>query len=363
LLLLTALVSCNRHATEKTEGEIQGDGGDRIELTPAEAKFLEVERVEKDAGGTAIETTGRVTYDEDHVARLSVPVSGRIARIDVRPGDLVKKDQILAVVHSPDVASAQANLAQDRAQRVQAEQAFARAKRLLEAGAGSQRELDEAKSNLDQAKAAEEKDEAMLKLLGNGSSEPTPVYEIRSPMAGALTERNAAIGGPARPDDPTPLFVVADLSKVWVLVDIFEQDIGLIKKGARVEVTVPAYPDHPFVGEVSQIGDVVNPSSRTVKVRIAMDNRDGALKPEMFARARVQSTGTSSATIPESSVLTKAGRTYVFVQDDRGGFGRREIVLGAREGNKVQVLKGLTPDERIVVKGGLLLDAEMGQRI
>lgn len=354
-------VGCEKKATE-------GDGeappaGSGVSVTDKQLAFVKTQPVEPDAGDAAIITTGRVAYDEDHVARLSVPISGRIAAIKVRPGDEVKPNTILAVVNSPDVAAAEASLAQDKAQRIQAEQADGRAERLLQSGAGSQREVEEAKANLEQARAAEQKDVAMLRVLGNGSTQPNPVYDIRSPIAGTLTERHATLGGPARADDPTPLFVVADLKQLWVLVDVFEQDVGLVRKEAKVDVTVPAYPDQTFHGTVAQVGDTVDPSSRTVKVRIAMPNPDSLLKPEMFARVSLQAVGHSAARIPASSVLTKADKNYVFVEDADKHYVRREVVLGAREGDRVQVMRGLAPNEKVVTQGGLLLDAEMGQRI
>ena len=327
-------------------------------------QYVEVREADEDSKGAAIITTGRIAYDEDHVARLAVPVSGRIAKVVARQGDAVKANQVLAVIHSPDVAAAAADLAQDRAQRVQADHALARAQRLVDSGAGSQREVEEARTTLDQAKAAEEKDQATLRLLGGSGGIPNPIYEVRAPIEGTVTERRATLGASARVDDASPLFVVADLRSVWVLVDVFEQDVGLVGKGAKVAITVPAYPDRTFEGEVTQIGDTVDATSRTVKVRIALPNADRMLKPEMFARVTVHAVGRGVARVPVSAVLTRADKTYVFVEDKPHHFLAREVVLGAREEEQVQVLAGVTPRiDRVVIRGGLLLDAQMSQRL
>ncbi|MBI5533623.1 MAG: efflux RND transporter periplasmic adaptor subunit [Deltaproteobacteria bacterium] len=359
LALLGAAAGCSKHA--QPPPAIVADEG--VQLRAEQLRYITVGVVESDTQGAVIRTTGHVAYDEDHVARLAVPVSGRIAKVQARPGDEVKVGQTLAVIHSPDVAAAAASLAQDRAQRIQSEQALARSQRLLASGAGSERELQEARVNLVQAKAAEDKDVATLRVLGGGSADPSPVYNLRSPIAGTVTERHATLGGGVRSDDPTPLFVVGDLSHLWVQVDIFEQDIALVQKGARVEVTVPSYPDRVFVGAVAQIGDTVDPTTRTIHVRISMSNEDRLLKPEMFARVTVASPGRRAVRVPVGAVLTKADKTYAFVEDTPQHFVPRTVVVGARQDGSLQVLSGLKEGERVVTHGGLLLDAEMTQRL
>jgi cobalt-zinc-cadmium efflux system membrane fusion protein len=359
LAVCASTTACSKHA--QPPPAIVADEG--VQLRAEQLRYIKVGTAETDTQGAVIKTTGHVAYDEDHVARLAVPVSGRIAKVQAKPGDEVKVGQILSVIHSPDVATAAASLAQDRAQRTQSEQALARAQRLLASGAGTEREVQEARVNLVQSKAAEDKDVANLRVLGGGSADPSPVYNLRTPIAGTVTERHATLGGGVRSDDPTPLFVVGDLTHLWVQVDVFEQDIALVQKGARVEVTVPSYPERVFEGQVAQIGDTVDPTTRTIHVRIAMPNNERLLKPEMFASVTVASPGRRAVRVPVGAVLTKADKTYVFVEDLPQHFVTRTVVVGARQDGSVQVLSGLKEGERVVTHGGLLLDAEMTQRL
>lgn len=356
---MVVLGACSK--TPQQSPSVPPDEG--VSLRADQFRNVEVIAAQPDSQGAVIRTTGHVGYDEDHVARIAVPVSGRVVKLSARPGDPVKANQTLAVVNSADVAAAAANLAQDRAQRVQAEQALARAERLQGVGAGTEREVQEARVNLVQTRAAEEKDVATVRLLGGGGADPNPVYNVRSPIVGTVTERHATLGGGVKSDDDTPLFVVADLSQLWVMVDVFEQDIALVQKGAVVEVRVPAYPDRSFNGEVAAIGDTVDPSTRTISVRIAMPNPDRLLKPEMFARVTVKSPAAQALRVPVGSILTKSDKTYVFVEDAPGHFVPRPVVVGARQDGTVQVLSGLQQNERVVARGGLLLDAEMTQRL
>jgi cobalt-zinc-cadmium efflux system membrane fusion protein len=360
LATVLAAAGCKHDSPTTPPPPITKEG---VGLDEKQTRYIDVKPAEADTVGALIKTTGRVTYDEEKVARLAVPVSGRVMKMMVQPGDRVKAGQALSIIHSPDIAAAEANLAQDRAQRIQTEQSLNRAKRLQQSGAGSDREVEEATTNLVQAKAAEEKDLATLRVLGGGVSNPSAVFNLRSPIDGTVTERHATLGGAARVEDTNPLFIVADLSRLWVLVDVFEQDIALVAKNTPVEVTVPSYPDKVFVGNVLAVGDVVDPATRTVKVRILMPNPDGFLKPEMFARVTLHSPSTAAARVPTSAVLTRADKTYLFVEDSPRHYVPREVYLGARTDQSVQILRGVKPGDQVVAKGGLLLDAEMKQRL
>jgi membrane fusion protein, heavy metal efflux system len=363
VIVAICLSACGLGCSKHSQSQPATVADDGVRLKADQLRYIQIVAVDTDTQGAVIKSTGHVAYDEDHVARIAVPVSGRVAKIQAHPGDEVKASQVLAVINSPDVASAAASLAQDRAQRIQAEQAFGRAERLQASGAGTEREVQEARVNLVQAKAAEEKDVANLRILGGGSTEPNPIYNVRTPIAGTVTERHATLGGGVRSDDTTPLFVVGDLSHLWVLVDIFEQDISLVSKTAKVELTVPSYPDHVFSGEVAHVGDTVDPVTRTIHVRISMPNPDRLLKPEMFARVTVKSPTKAAVRVPVGSVLTKADKTYVFIENAPGHFVPRTVVVGARQDGWLQILSGLKEGERVVGQGGLLLDAEMTQRL
>ena len=193
--------------------------------------------------------------------------------------------------------------------------------------------------------------------------DPSPTYQVRSPIRGTITERRASLGLGVNPGDTSPLFVVADLNTVWVLADVFEQDLALVRKGAQAQITVPAYPDKVFNGTVDRLGDTVDPSSRTVTVRIVLDNRDRLLKPEMYARVTVREPARGAMRVPMSALLTKGDASFVFVEQSPRRFVARQVIVGARDQDSIQILDGIQPGERLVTKGALLLDAEMNQKV
>jgi cobalt-zinc-cadmium efflux system membrane fusion protein len=309
-----------------------------------------------------VETTGRIAYDEDRVARLVAPVPGRAVQVLVRQGDRVHRGQKLAVIHSFDVAQAIASAAQSRASLAQAANSLARARRLLDAGAGSQREVDEAQTAYEVAQSAEERDRALVRLLSPDSTRPSATYELTSPIDGTVTERSLAVGAAARPDGD-PAFVIADLAHVWVLADVFEQDLAAVHEHGAIDVRVPAYPGAVFRGEVQHVGDTVDPSSRTVRARAVLPNDDGRLKPGMFARVAIAAASPATVRIPASAVVTKADEAYVYLEDAPRHFTARRVVRGASRGGEISILDGLAVGDRIVVRGALLIDSSMNQAL
>ena len=320
--------------------------------------YIDVAEAKVDNRGTVFLTTGRVSYNEDALARIAAPVAGRIGSVSARIGDDVLSGQALAVIQSPQVAAAAADVAQDKARRIHDEQALARALRLFESGAGSAREVEEASASLQQTQAAEDRDSAALALLGGARNSKDPSYVLRTPITGTVTERRASLGAGVQSDDATSLFVVADLSSLWVVFDVFEQDVALVTRGASVAVTVPAFPGRTFLGTVEHVAASLDPTTRTAKVRVGISNPDRALLPEMFARVSVRSHSTPVVAVDPQAVILKGAKAFVFVETAPKQFERREVVVGYRSEGMVQIRSGLVAGERVAVRGSLLLDAQ-----
>ena len=356
--VLGFLLGCKTPSRESAEPS-QGVAASEVVLRDEQLAHVEVAPARLDDRGTVFLTTGRVAYNEDSLARIAAPVSGRVASVSARIGDDVKAGQALAVIQSPQVAAAAADLAQDKARRIHDEQALARAQRLFQSGAGSAREVEEATAALQQTKVAEERDLAALSVLGGVQNTKEPSYVLRTPVTGTVTERRAALGAGVQSDDATALFVVADLASLWVVFDVFEQDVALVTRGAGVDVNVPAYPGRVFHGTVDHVAASLDPTTRTAKVRVGIANPDRALLPEMFARVSVRSRSTPVVAVDPQSVVLKGAKAFVFIESAPKHFERREVVLGYRSEGLVQLRSGLKVDERIAVRGALLLDAQM----
>ena len=186
---------------------------------------------------------------------------------------------------------------------------------------------------------------------------------VRSPISGIVMERNLTQGQFVQ-GDSTPLITVADLSTVWVLVDVFEQDIHLVHPGQRVQVTATAYPDRHFTAQVDRISDRVDPDSRTLKVRLLVSNPGLLLKPEMFITASVTvSETTPGVTVPSTALFTEGDRSYAFVAVGERRFVRREVHATPAGEGRMRVTSGLSPGDPVVSDGTLLLQLKQQEQL
>jgi cobalt-zinc-cadmium efflux system membrane fusion protein len=303
----------------------------------------------------------RLSYDEDATARLQMPVAGRVVEMNARPGDAVKSGQPLLVIDSPDVGSALADLERADTDMQAKRKAVARLRELAPGDAVAGRELEQAEADLAQSGAERLRAERRLHNL-NPLDLPMRGQRmtLRSPLAGVVTERNAGPAMELTPAQAAPLFVVSDLSRLWVLVDLPESLVTRVHAGDTllIETEAPSAPRRK--ARVAQVGRVIDPNTRRATLRATVDNRDGQLLPEMFVRAWLQSEeGDKAVRLPNAAVVNRGVYAYAFVEAEPGRFVRRRIELAARGGDYSFVSQGLKAGERVVVSGALLLDAEL----
>ncbi len=327
---------------------------------PRPSAFVRVETVALDASGAALVAQGNVSFDEEHVAAIIPPVQGRVLRLLAAPGDHVEAGAALASVYSAEVAGAGAGLSEAHINRIAAEQALARAERLAAEGAGSLREVVDARAALATARTEEARAGAVLQSLG-APRMAVGLYTLRAPIAGTVVARALRVGAEARPDASEPAFLVADLDHVWVLAHVHEAQGSAVRPGDRAEIDVPALPGRRFESTVDHVADAVDPNTRTLVVRVRLDNPDHALKPEMFARVTIRTRAEGVALVPTTALVTEARGYAAFVETSPGRFERRRVTLGAELEGRAQVLGGLRAGERVVVEGALLLDAAAEQ--
>jgi len=301
----------------------------------------------------------RVAYDEDATARLFAPVAGRIVALKVQPGDRVKAGQVLALIDAPDFGTARADLVKARADEERKRLADERA-RELGAGEGiALKDLEAARADYEAARG--ETARAMqrvrnlnpLSLAVDGQR-----VALTSPLAGVVTERNANPSLEVVPGSQSPLFVVTDPRRLWLLIDLPEKLLPVIKTEARVSVESDAYPGEAVDARIVQVGQTVDPNTRRVVARARIDNAQGKLLPEMFVRALVLQDSGRAVRVPNSSIVNSGICSYVFVETAPGRFERRQVELAVRGADSSYVARGLVADEKVVVSGALLLDAE-----
>lgn len=308
-----------------------------------------------------------VEADPARLAKVLPPMAGRIVRLNKRLGDEVKAGEVLFVIDAPDFAQAGADAGKAQAALTLARRNLERQRELTRSEIAAGRDLEQAQSDYEQAASEAARAGMRLRQLGAGGTNGAGSAAIagdwaaqgghlavRAPLSGRVVALAAAEG--AYWNDPTaPLMTVADLSKVFISASAQEKDLAQLYVGQQAEVRIDAYAE-PVQGKVGHIGEMLDADTRTVKVRLAFDNRDGRLKPGMFAQATLHGRAHQGIVVPMTAVIQTGFTSRAFVEVKPGQFAARDLTLGAQIGEQVEVLSGLKADERVVVKGGVLLN-------
>ena len=301
-----------------------------------------------------------VEADPARLVKIAPPLAGRIVRLNKQLGDPVKAGEVLFVLDAPDFALANADAAKARAALTLAEHNLDRQRELDKSDLAVRRDLEQAQS--DYAQASSEAARAAARLGQTGARAGAAAdgkladgkLAVRSPISGRVVELAAAEGAYWN-DATASLMTVADLSRVFVSASAQEKDLARVYVGQQASIKVDAYAD-PVSGQVRYVGEMLDPDTRTVKVRLPFDNRDGRLKPGMFAEATLLSRAHQGMLVPMAAVVQSGFSSRAFVEVKPWSFVPRELKLGAQIGQQVEVLSGLKAGDRIVVKDGVLLN-------
>jgi cobalt-zinc-cadmium efflux system membrane fusion protein len=336
-------------------------GAETVEVDPAMLANIQTELVRQQALPRVLTATGKVQFNEDQTARVLAPLPGQVMDLRVRVGDAVAKDQALFSIKSRDIAALVADYLQGQRDQDLAEKTYAMTKDLFEHQAASRISFQQAESDVAKAKAQVTRAEEALRIYGLDPKEAAQaggagaLVPVRSSLSGTVIERTVTPGQFVQADS-TALITIADLSTVWVLVDVFEQDLHLVRVGQRVNVAATAYPDRRFTAQVDRISDRVDPETRTLKVRLLVSNPGLLLKPEMFITASlVLNESTPGVTVPATAVFTEGERSYLFVALGGQRFERRLVTAAPDGAGRLRVTGGVRGGDRVVTDGALLL--------
>ncbi len=341
---------------------------DEAWLTPqqvAEARLEVAPLAEQEVGGVVV-TSGRITFDDLRVAHVYSPVAGRISRIVAQPGQRVKKGAPLAVIQSPDVGAAFSDLAKAQADLVAAEHDYKRQKDLFNDGGTSERAVEAARDAWEKARAEFDRARKKAALFRAGTVDNvSQEYTLPAPIDGEVIARNvnpgAEVQGQYGGGTAVELFTIGELDEVWVVGDLFEQDLAQVKVGEPVTVRVVAYPDRGFAGRVDWVSGSLDPQSHTAKLRCDIKNPQRMLKPEMYATVSIAVAGRRALAVPREAILRLGDQPVVFVEVGRTDaglirFARRPIaVVDDEGGDYVPVTHGIEKGERVVTAGAILL--------
>jgi len=354
-LVAGASAGCSRKSGTNAEGnpgpaKVE-EVGDVNLVTVAHQEQFPLVEVEARKLADELHVNGVVTPDVNR----SVPVlslsGGRVVEIRARLGDDVKKGQILLLISSPDLGSAFSDYQKFTADEILARRQLERSQLLYSKGAIAEKDLEAAQDAEDKAKVDLATANNRLRILGADPAHPSPILEVKAPISGTIVEQNVTGGAGVRSLDNSPnLFTIADMSHVWVLCDVYEDMLSHVNLGDVAEIRLNAYPDRVHQGRVSNISRVLDPSTRTAKVRIELDNPHRLMRAGMFVRASFRSRQPQQRlVIPTSAILRLHDKDWVFRPLDGSHFRRVEVRTGATlPDGKQEVLSGLQLGDKII---------------
>ena len=363
-LLGIALAGCHPKDDMSNEVAAPKVTGSKIELPPSSPQVDSLQTASAEVHPALIlRVNGRLLWDDGVTVRMFSPFAGRVSQINAEAGKKVSQGDTLARVISPDYGQTQAEARKAAADLLQADRTLTRLNELLAYGAAARKDVEAAEADLARAKSERDRTVARLSMYG-GNSSSDQVYEFKSPLDGVIVERNLNPGQEVRPDQMlanapqlcAPLFVITDPSKLWIQLDATEQDLPYLKPGMEFVLRTHAFPDKVFRGKIDVVSDSLDPATRTVKVRGSVDNSERLLKAEMFVTVDVEAGQTKGLDVSAKSIYLKGDKHFLFLEESRGQYVRREVTVGGEHDGKILVTAGLQPGEKVVTNGCLLLD-------
>jgi len=345
--------------------EHEGEGRVNMALETQRKNGVTVAPAQKQRLGGVVSATGKVEANADRIAHVSPRISGKVVAVRASLGDSVSAGQTLATLDSVELGEAINRYHQSKTRLSLAQSNMDRITALVEKKIAARKDILQAETEYKMAQTELHTDEERLSLYGvsasdlAGNKHKRPLLPVRSPIGGIIIEKHAIVGELSDPSKS--LYTVADLSSVWVLVDINEKDLSKVRKGQGAIVSVGAFPDLKLKGRVTYIADLVDEATRTVKARIEVANPGRKLKPEMFASVELALPADTPAVlaVPEDAFQELEGNKVLFVTENGTEFEPRRVELGRASGGMAEVVAGLKEGERYAAKGSFLLKSEM----
>jgi cobalt-zinc-cadmium efflux system membrane fusion protein len=379
-----ALISCSsegeitkpedKHTDEHSETQ------DHIKLSQEALTTLNLKTsvVERKPLSSEIKTTAVIEPNRTRIAHVSPRISGRVVDVKAFLGDSVQQGQVLAELDSIELGQTKAEYLESKANLEVARANYSRENRLFKKQITSEKEYLYAKAEFIRSESALNTALETLRLLGlsdekikslkwGETDHPASIFPLIAPFTGTVVEQHIVLGEFIKPEDKP--YTIADLSHLWIQLDIYEKDLRWVEVGKTVDIKVNAYPDENFEGKITYVSDILDESTRAAKARVEILNMDGKLKPGMFATAIISipsSDNEEGIVVLSTAIQQIEGKSAVFVQEGEDSFEMRGVSLGQHSGDYVQVLKGLSPGDKVVTEGGFylksaLLKEELGE--
>jgi len=329
---------------------------------------IEVNKIALESVSIPLSTTAVIELNADRISKISPRMSGKIVSVLASQGDRVGPNQPLAYLDSPEIDLTWAEYLKAKSRLELAEKNLKREEMLFEKRVSPEKDVLKAQQELKEIEAdlmlASEKLRIMGVNISHFDDKKTdghhPLIPVLSSISGTVIEKNVTQGEIVSPDKI--LFVAADLSNLWVVIDILEKDVGSVRSGMAAKVSVAAFPDRVFRGKISYTGEIINEKTRTAKARVTIDNSSGLLKSGMFATVSINSaTGSMQKVIvvPEVAIFLDGLERYVFIQEGDERFVARRVSVGPASGLRIEIKEGLKAGDTVVTKGVFELKSEL----
>ncbi|MBL7735752.1 MAG: efflux RND transporter periplasmic adaptor subunit [Chitinophagaceae bacterium] len=323
-------------------------------LTDTLQNKIAIAEVKKESVKNSILLSGKIEANEDKWVKVYPVVGGVVQEMKVQLGDYVKKGQVLAVIHSSEIADLQSQLSASQSNVATAEKALIANKEMFASGLATERDVSTAENELNKARSELLRNKQINNIYG---ARGNALQTITAPISGYIIEKNVTDKMQYRVDGSQPFFIISNLDEVWVMASVFESDIAKIKEGYDANINVIAYKDRVFHGKVDRMFAILDPQSRVMKVRIRIKNEDNLLKPEMFAQINIlyNSADNELPAIPSGAVVFSNNKNYVMVYRNNCDIETREIDVFQTIGETSYINAGLEPGEKIITRYQLLI--------
>jgi cobalt-zinc-cadmium efflux system membrane fusion protein len=348
-LALISLTACQEKKTGTMETK-------QVCISDSLQKMIKIDTAKSTPMKDELTLSGEVSFDENKVVKVFPFTSGQVMEVKVSLGDKVTKGQTLAIIRSADVAGSYTDLSATKSDLAINKRQLEQAEYLYKNGISSERDYTEAKENYNKAVAANSKVRDQIAINGGGNTNASGSLVIKAPGSGYIVEKNISAGNFIRPDNSSSLFTISDMKDVWIWANVFETDIAKVKKGYDAKITTLAYPDKTFNGKIDEISSVLDPDNKVMKVRVALDNKDMLLKPEMFTNVLISNKeGSSSVAIPASAVIFDSSKNFVVVYNSKCDLQVRAVSVIKTVDDITYISSGLKPGDKVISKSQLLL--------
>jgi membrane fusion protein, heavy metal efflux system len=350
LLVLIAIGCSDNPKAAPTKAEVTVDPNT---VTVQHPELFMLAAVETRALPSVLNVNGSVSPDVTRTIHVTSQGSGRVTDLRVKLGDPVHRGQVLLSIYSADLAGAFSDYQKALADERLAKRALDRAQLLYSHGALAQKDLEVAQDAEDKATVDVRNTQHRVKLLGGDPDHPSTIIELRAPVSGTIVEQNVAgFEGVKSLDNSPNLFTIADLSQVWVVCDVYENDLGEVHLGDSSEIRLNAFPDRVFQGKIADISRVLDPNTRSAKVRIVLSNPEGIFRPGMFAVATFRSRKLQERLVlPSTAVMRLQDKDWVFRKEAANRFRRLEVhSLGTTPDGMQEISDGVKPGDQVVAQ-------------